>query len=141
MTLLKWDHENQAIDNRIIPLHATGTLNIGCIWLGCSVGNSRKKKQWERRYGISWGIKKGACEISRVNWSFQGWPRKNSVEIPGDLVFGLGIFKGSNTILWTLQEWSFILHGISRGKKMKYSTRVFQKSMSSTPTPRCFFLE
>ena len=43
--------------------------------------------------------KKEHVKFPGVNWKFQGWPRKNSVEIPGDLVFGLGIFKGSNTIL------------------------------------------
>ena len=29
----------------------------------------------------------------------KGGQKKNSVKFPGDLVFGLGIFKGSNTIL------------------------------------------
>ena len=39
----KWDDENKVIDNKIIPLYATGTLNIQFIWPGCSMGNSRKK--------------------------------------------------------------------------------------------------
>ena len=43
--------------------------------------------------------KKEHVKFPGVNWSFQGWPRKNSVEIPGHLVFDLGIFKGFNTTL------------------------------------------
>ena len=32
--------------------------------------------------------------------------RKNNVEFSGVLVFGLGISKGSNKILWNFQEWA-----------------------------------
>ena len=47
---------------------------------------------------------------------FQGWPRKINVEFLWVFVFGLGISKGSNTILWNIQGLSFVLSGISRGK-------------------------
>ena len=59
------------------------------------------------------------------------------MEFPGVLVFGLGIFKKSNTILWNFPGWRFVLSGISRSKvkKTKDSRKGFQKSMSSTPHP------
>ena len=41
---------------------------------------------------------------------------KNEVEFPRVFVFGLGIYKGSNTILWNIQGLSFVLSGISWGK-------------------------
>ena len=62
-------------------------------------------------------------------WNFQGlikkeveftWvTKKKNVEFPGVLVFGLGISKGSNTILWNIQRLSFNLSGIPRGKVKK----------------------
>ena len=55
-----------------------------------------------------------------MKWNFQGWPRKNNVEFPGVFVFGLGISKGSNTILWNIQGLSFVLSGISRCKVKKW---------------------
>ena len=58
-------------------------------------------------------------EFRRGMRNFQGRPRKNSVEFPGVLVFGLEIFKGCNTILHNFQGWSFVLSGISRGKVYK----------------------
>ena len=57
-------------------------------------------------------------------WNFQGlikneleFPRvtKKNVEFQGIVVFGLGISKGSNTILSVIQGLSFLLSGISRG--------------------------
>ena len=52
-------------------------------------------------------------EFRRGMWNFQGRPRKNYVEFPGVLVFGLGISKGCNTNLHNFQGWSFDLSGIS----------------------------
>ena len=63
-------------------------------------------------------------------WNFQGlikndveFPRvtkkKKNVEFPRVFVFGLGISKGSNTILWNIQGLSFVLSRISRGKVKK----------------------
>ena len=59
-------------------------------------------------------------------WNFQGsikneveFPRvtkKNNAEFPGVFVFGLGISKVSNTILWNIQGLCFALSRISRGK-------------------------
>ena len=62
-------------------------------------------------------------------------PRKNNVEFPalGVFVFGLGISKESNTILWNIQGLSFVLSGISRGKERKNSRGGFKKSISSDP--------
>ena len=66
-----------------------------------------------------------------MTWSviyFKWWrPRKNNVEFPapGVFVFGLGISKVSNTILWNIQGLSF-LSGISRQGD-------FLKSISSNP--------
>ena len=54
-----------------------------------------------------------------VDRNFRGCPRKNYVEFPGVLVFGLGTFKGCNTVLHNCQGWSFYLSGISRGKVNK----------------------
>ena len=77
-------------------------------------------------------------------WNFQGlikneleFPRvtkKNNVEFQGIVVFGLGISKGSNTILSIIQGLSFLLSGISRSivKKWKIPEGV-QKNISSTP--------
>ena len=64
-----------------------------------------------------------------MKWNFQWWPRKNNVEFPAVFVFGLGISKGSNTILWNIQwniQWlmTFILSGISRGKVNKKFQQV-----------------
>ena len=71
---------------------------------------------------------------------FPGVTRKSNVEYRGVLLFGLGIFKGYNTILRNFQGWSFVLSGIFRGrvKKNEKSQGFFQKSMPSTP-PICFF--
>ena len=60
-------------------------------------------------------------------WNFQGLI-KNEVEFPkklqnGVFVFGLGIFKGSNTILWNIQGLTFVLSGISR---VKVKNKKFQ---------------
>ena len=57
-------------------------------------------------------------------WNFQG-----------SLFFGLGISKGSNTILWIIQGLTFLLSGISRGivKKMKNSRVVFKKMYPNPP--------
>ena len=52
------------------------------------------------RYGIYRGIKEIAC----------------AVEFSGVFDFGLGISKGSNTILWNIQELSSVLSKISSGK-------------------------
>ena len=87
LILLKSDDENEASDNRIIPQYATGTLDIWCMWLGCSMGNSRKKTNSERRDmefpGVSkksmWNFQeliKNKKEFPRVTekkvWNFQG---------------------------------------------------------------------
>ena len=47
------------------------------------------------------------------------------------MLFGLGISKGYNTILWNFQGWSFVLSGIFRGrvKKKKKNPRVFFKKV------------
>ena len=72
------------------------------------------------RYGIYRGIKEIAC----------------AVEFSGVFDFGLGFSKGSNTILWNIQELRFVLFEICRGKVKKFKTQVsFQKSISSTPPP------
>ena len=76
-----------------------------------------------------------------MKWNFQGWPRKNNVEFPGVFVFGLGVSKGSNTILWNIQGLSFVLSGISRCKvKNEQFQGCLWKSISSTPLFG-FFLE
>ena len=58
-----------------------------------------------------------------IMWNFQGLIKNNStvtknknVKFPRVFVFGLGISKGSNTILWNSQRLSFVLSGISRVK-------------------------
>ena len=58
------------------------------------------------------------------------------MEFPGVFVFGLGISKGSNTILWNIQGLSFVLSGISRGKvkKWKIPGEFSQKNILN-PTP------
>ena len=62
-------------------------------------------------------------------------PRKNNVEFPalGVFVFGLGISKESNTILWNIQGLSFVLSGISRCKERKNSRGGFKKVYPQTP--------
>ena len=61
------------------------------------------------------------------------------MEFPWVFVFGLGISKGSNTILWEIQGLSFVLSGISKDKvkKMKNSLAVFTKVSPQS----LFFLE
>ena len=56
------------------------------------------------------------------------------MEFPGVFVFGLGISKGSKTILWNIQGLSFVLSGICRGKVKKVkNARGGQKFISSAP--------
>ena len=95
-------------------------------------------------YGISRGIiRNSMCNFRgqlKTKWDFRGWTSKNKVD--GVFAFGLGISKGSNTILWNIQRLSFVLSGICWGKvkKMKNSREVFKKVY---PQPSCldFFLE
>ena len=49
------------------------------------------------------------------------------MEFSGVLVFALGVSKGSNTILWNFQGWSFVLSGISRSKEKKINSKGFSK--------------
>ena len=55
-----------------------------------------------------------------MKWDFQGWLRKNNVEFPGVFVFCLGVPERSNSILWNIQGFSFVLSGISKGKVKKW---------------------
>ena len=75
-----------------------------------------------------WGLIKNEVEFPKR------WPRKN-VELPGVFVFGLGISKWSNTILWNIQGMSYVLSGISRGKvkKVRNSRGVFKKVYLQPP--------
>ena len=41
----------------------------------------------------------------------------------GVFIFGLGIFKGSNTVLWNIQGLTFVFSGISR---VKVKNKKFQ---------------
>ena len=76
-------------------------------------------------------------------WNFQGWSRKNYVQFPWVLVFGLGISKVCRTILWNFQWWSFVFLGISKGKVTVLNNRgffskksyVFSKPLLLSPTP------
>ena len=75
--------------------------------------------------------------IWNEDMEFPGVSKKQHVKFPGECVwnfqgfaFGLGISKGSNTILWNIaRRLSFVLSGISRGKvkKMKNSSPEFSK--------------
>ena len=85
----------------------------------CKMGYSRKNPNRGLRIWNFQGYQRNSM------WNFQGlikneveFPRviKSNVEFPGVFVFGLGISKGSNTILWNIQGLSFVLSGISRGK-------------------------
>ena len=70
-------------------------------------------------------------------------PRKNNVEFPalGVFVFGLGISKEYNTILWNIQGLSFVLSGISRCKERKNSRGGGSKKYILKPPCLDFFLE
>ena len=59
-------------------------------------------------WNFQWLIK-NEVELPRVT-------QKNNVEFPGVSVFGLGISKGSNTILRNIHGLSFDLSAISRVK-------------------------
>ena len=78
-----------------------------------------------------------------MKWNFQGWPRKNTVKFLGGFIFGLGISKGSNTILWNIQGLSFVLSGITRGKVEKWKIpRGFSKKYILNPQlPPLFLLD
>ena len=60
-------------------------------------------------------------------WKFQG------------SVFGIGISKGSNTILWNIQGMSLVLSGISRVKVKKWKTPGFLKKYILNPIVWIFF--
>ena len=61
------------------------------------------------------------------------------MEFPKVLVFGLGISKESNTILWNLEGCSFILSGISKNKlKKNEKLQVFFNEVC--PQPPLFVL-
>ena len=79
-------------------------------------------------WNFQWLIK-NEVELPRVT-------QKNNVEFPGVSVFGLGISKGSNTILWNIQELSFVLSEISSGKVKTWKIQgVFSKKYIPTPLP------
>ena len=67
-------------------------------------------------------------------WNFQGLIKKE-VDFPRVFVSGLGISKGSNTILWNIQELNFVLSGISRSsvKKIKIQGRFSKKYILNLP--------
>ena len=54
---------------------------------------------------------------------FTAVSRKQPVEFPGVFLFGLRISKGSNTIFWNIQGFSFVLSGICRDKVKKGKIR------------------
>ena len=61
------------------------------------------------------------------------------MEIPG-VFFDLGIFNGSNTILWNIQGLCFFLSGIFRGKVKKWKTSGgFQNKYILNPPYLDFF--
>ena len=72
LIILKWADENEAIDNRIIPLYATGTLKVWCIWLEDWVfnGQIQKREKKKKNRGSS-------------NMEFPGVTKKKNVEFPG----------------------------------------------------------
>ena len=67
-------------------------------------------------------------------WNFQGLIKKE-VDFPRVFVFGLGIFKGSNTVLWNMQELNFVLSRISRSsvKKIKIQGKFSKKYILNLP--------
>ena len=73
-------------------------------------------------YGISRGIiRNSMCNFRgqlKTKWDFRGWTSKNKVD--GVFAFGLGISKGSNTILWNIQELRCVFSGSSRDKVKKW---------------------
>ena len=70
---------------------------FGSFFLSLTLGYSRKKPNREVE-----------------DMEFPGVSKKKSYEeVPGVLVFGLGISKGCNNVLWNFQGWSFVLSGIS----------------------------
>ena len=89
-------------------------------------------------YGISRGIiRNSMCNFRgqlKTKWDFRGWTSKNKVD--GVFAFGLGISKGSNTILWNIQELSSVLSEISSGKVKTWKIPgVFSKKYIPTPPP------
>ena len=73
-------------------------------------------------------------------WNLQQWPRKNYVEFPGVLVFGLGFSDRCNTVLHTFhQGWRIDLSEISTEVNKWKIPGGFQKSMFSTPPPPLLF--
>ena len=69
------------------------------------------------------------CDQEKIMWKFQG------------SVFGIGISKGSNTILWNIQGLSLVLSGISRFKVKKWKTPGFPKKYILNPIVWIFFQE
>ena len=129
----------------LINFHSFSIISVFKLTMGYSRKNP-KRGVWE--YGISRGIKE-------ILWDFWGLI-KNEVEFPREtkkntefFVFGLGISKRSNTNLWNIQGLSFVMSGISWGKKeIKNSREVFKKvypQSFSSPTPHAsrfgFFLK
>ena len=103
----------------------------------------KKSKQWEMKIWSFQGHQRNGLQnlraIIRNKEEYPGLPWKNHVEFPRVLVFGFGISKGCNTILWNFQGWIFGLFGICRGK-VKKSRRVFKK-VCHQPLLFDFFLE
>ena len=109
---LKWDDENEAIDNRMNNFPVCDWClkpSMHMTWVFYGQFQVKNKQKGERVLRI-WSFK-GYRWTSM--WNFQ-WLIKNEVEfqkvtkkikcgISRVFVFGLGILKGSNTILWKFQ--------------------------------------
>ena len=65
--------------------------------------------------------------------NFQGFSRKNYVELPWVLIFDL---KGCNTTLLNFHRWKLVFSGISRGKmtNLKFPGRHFSENVSWDPS-------
>ena len=88
-------------------------------------------KKWKSMRKFQGSIKKEVEFLGVINWS-----RKNHVEFPWVLVFGLDIFKPKKeciTILQNFLGWSLFFSGISKRKsdKPKYSKVFFTKMLFS----------
>ena len=112
-------------------------------------GYSRKKQTRGRGrwgHGISRRIEKIEWGTPGVNKKRSGISRRdqkrNSVEFPWVLAFGLGNSNGCSTIWWNFQGWSFNLSGISKEKvtNLKIPGIFFKKVCPQHPLFG-FFLE
>ena len=115
MPTLDWNVSFHRFETEINGIASFPKKDVVIIYMHCGLFQKKiqRMRTWNfqgywRAYGNSWNqVKKSAIFT---------WSKNNNVEFPWDLLFGLGIPKGSSTTLWNFLRWSFVFSRISKDK-------------------------